>query len=690
VRSLGPVSATTEDSIPPSAQPSDSQTAHAAHSDESAAADSVEALLQKAVRLLGGTHRAGQAQMAKSVADAIKDGVHLLVQAGTGTGKSLGYLVPALRHALNENERVIISTATLALQRQLMLRDIPLVTQSIGKELGRPAKITLLKGRQNYVCKHKLHGGMPDEPDGLFDMEPAAEEAQEQPSELGAEVMRLRKWAQETQTGDRDDLVPGVSEKAWRQVSVSALECLGAAKCPMAAECFSEQVRSDAQSADVVVTNHAMLALSTTGENSVLPEHEVVIVDEAHDLTQRVTAAVTGELSASAVEAAARTVRRHAGLPTTDLDAGAQSLASALEKTPAGWLQTGLPAETAEAVAAIHNAARELMSIVRADDKPASEQNAQSHKQLAHAALEAIFEVCERLTGLNEHDVAWCTQPSEWNDRKPALHIAPLNVAGLLRNSVLEKRSAIFTSATLKLGGEFSSVAGSIGLQGSQGGNWRGVDVGSPFDYAKQGILYVARHLPRPGEDPDQTHAELRRLISASDGGVLGLFSSRRAAQLAAQVLREICDVPILCQGDDVLPTLVSQFASDAATCLFGTISLWQGVDVPGQNCRVVAIDRIPFPRPDDPVAQARSRAVEAAGGNGFMAVSVNHAALLLAQGTGRLIRSGSDRGVVAVLDSRLATAGYGRYLLNSLPEFWRTTDAQKTQQALKRLAQDM
>lgn len=660
---------------PKSTKPSDS------------APDAVANLLSEAVAKLGGVHREGQESMARAAAQAIDDGVHLLVQAGTGTGKSLGYLVPALHHAVTKNERVIVSTATLALQRQLMTRDIPLVTEAIGKKLPRPADVTLLKGRQNYVCTHKLHGGIPDEPDSLFDIEAAGPKTDDT-SELGAEVVRVRKWAQETDTGDRDDLVPGVSDRAWRQVSVTALECLGAAKCPMAAECFSEQAREDAQSADVVVTNHAMLALEATGENNVLPEHDVVIVDEAHELTQRVTAAVSGELSAASVESAARTVRRHAGLPTSDLDAGASNLEKALESTPSGWLQRGLPAATAESVAAIHAAVRDLLSIIRADDKSGAAKG-DSHKQLAHAALDALFDVCERLVAATEHDVVWCTQPSNWDDRKPALHIAPLNISGLLRNSVLEKRSAIFTSATLKLGGEFTPIARGIGLKGEDGATWRGLDVGSPFDYSRQGILYVARHLPRPGEDPDKTHAELRRLITASDGGVLGLFSSRRAAQLAAQALRETTDVPILCQGDDVLPTLVSQFAQDSRTCLFGTISLWQGVDVPGRNCRVVAIDRIPFPRPDDPIAQARARAVEAGGGNGFMAVSVHHAALLLAQGVGRLIRTDSDRGVVAVLDSRLATAGYSRFLVNSLPDFWRTTDPEKTVSALERLAQE-
>lgn len=642
------------------------------------------ALLRDAVDHLGGTHRSGQEDMAREVAQAMEDGVHLLVQAGTGTGKSLGYLLPALAHALTADERVIISTATLALQRQLLRRDIPVVLEAVGEKLERRANITLLKGRQNYVCLHKLHGGIPEEPDSLFSLEGDAAQ-EEEPSSMGREVMRLRQWAERTETGDRDDLVPGVSDRAWRQVSVSALECLGAAKCPMAAECFSEQARVEAQEADVVVTNHAMLALEAVGENSVLPESEIVIVDEAHELTSRITSAVSAELHVGAVESAASTVRRHASMATTDLDAGAHALESAFQEIAGGWLRTGLPPAAAEAVAQIHAAARELLSAIR-QEKPAAGADAQ--RQLATAALESVFEVCERLQGATEFDVVWCTLPSNWDDRKPTLHIAPLNVSALLRGSILEKRSAVFTSATLKLGGEFSPIARAIGLQGEEGGTWRALDAGSPFNYAKQGILYVARHLPRPGEDADKTHAELAEIISAARGGVLGLFSSRRAAETAAKVVRELVDVPILCQGDDVLPTLVSQFAQERDSCLFGTISLWQGVDVPGDSCRVVTIDRIPFPRPDDPIAQARARAVEAAGGNGFMAVSVHQAALLLAQGAGRLIRTPEDRGVVAVLDPRLATASYGRFLANSLPEFWRTANKETVRQALRRLAE--
>jgi ATP-dependent DNA helicase DinG len=222
-----------------------------------------------------------------------------------------------------------------------------------------------------------------------------------------------------------------------------------------------------------------------------------------------------------------------------------------------------------------------------------------------------------------------------------------------------------------------------------QGATWQALDVGSPFDYRRQGICYVAKHLPAPGREP-ATQAqldEIEALVRAAGGRTLGLFSSRRAATAAAAAMRERLDVPVLVQGDDQLGTLVDRFTEDPATCLFGTLSLWQGVDVPGATCRLVVIDRIPFPRPDDPVSSARSEAVARAGGNGFMAVAASHAALLLAQGSGRLIRTTADRGVVAVLDPRLVTSRYGEYLLRSMPPFWRTTDRQVALDALSRLA---
>ncbi len=666
----------------------------------------VEELLDLAVGALGGGRREGQHRMAVEVAEAIDEGRHLLVQAGTGTGKSLGYLVPAVRHAVLADERVIVSTATLALQRQVITRDLPLVASAVAPQLPRAPKIALLKGWHNYLCLHKTGGGYPVDDATLFDLpsDPA-----EHPAEAGAararredgktsladHVRRLHAWAHETDTGDRDELVPGVPDRAWRQVSVTSLECLGQ-RCPLLAECFPERARAAAREADVVVTNHAMLGIAVSGSPGVLPEHAVVVVDEAHELADRATSAATVDLSLTSIEHAARLARRHAGAETSALDAAAQEFGSLIATAQAGSFPLGLPDELRTAVGAVRDALRELMSRIKPDAAKAKDAPDGGAK-MAQSAVLQLFEVAERMAAEDSSsDVLWCSRPGDgpgsgWGDGVSRLHAAPLHVAGLIRSGLLGESTGIFTSATLALGGQFDAIAGSLGLgrEDDGGGRWHGVDVGSPFDYPRQGILYVAKHLPAPGREP-ATEAqldEIASLVEAAGGRTLGLFSSRRAANAVAEAMRERLDVPVLAQGDDQLPTLVKQFAKDPATCLFGTISLWQGVDVPGPSCQLVIIDRIPFPRPDDPVKAARARAIEKAGGNGFMSVSATHAALLLAQGAGRLIRTTQDRGVVAVLDPRLATARYGTFLTRSMPDFWPTTDGRIVREALRRLA---
>ncbi|ROS77184.1 ATP-dependent DNA helicase [Cellulomonas sp. PhB143] len=658
----------------------------------------VQELLSAAVASLGGRPRAGQQEMAEAVAAAVGSGEHLLVQAGTGTGKSLGYLVPAVRHAVTEDERVVVSTATLALQRQVITRDLPLVVDALAGLLPRPPQVALLKGWHNYLCQHKVAGGYPQDDATLFDM-PGAEHAgaAEHPSAgssrrpddagLGAQVVRARAWAEETATGDRDDLVPGVSDKAWRQLSVTALECLGQ-RCPMLDGCFPEAARALAREADVVVTNHAMLGIAASGSPGVLPEHAVVVVDEAHELSDRVTAAATVDLSVPAVEHAARLARRHGATVTDDLDAASRLLGTVLAGLPPERFPEGLPDTARVAVAAVRDAARHLVSALKPDTSQGS--SVEPGLKMAQAAVLALMEIAERMAAdPTGHDVLWCTHPAAgWGeDSTTRLHAAPLAVHGLIRENLLGERSGVFTSATLALGGSFEPVARTLGLGGSDDA-WEGIDVGSPFDYAGQGILYVAKHLPTPGRDAATEHQldEIADLVRAAGGRTLGLFSSRRAAVAAAEAMRERLDVPVLCQGEDQLATLVAQFAADPATCLFGTLSLWQGVDVPGPTCQLVLIDRIPFPRPDDPVRSARARAVEQSGGNGFMQVSAAHAALLLAQGAGRLIRSQEDRGVVAVLDPRLATARYGSFLRGSMPGFWPTSDRATVIAALERL----
>jgi ATP-dependent DNA helicase DinG len=636
----------------------------------------VRELLAEAVSGISGAERPGQVTMAEAVWDAMRTGEHLAVQAGTGTGKSLAYLVPAFLQAVAGGGAVVVSTATIALQRQLVDRDLPRLAKTLSKPLGREPEFAILKGRRNYLCKAKV-GGAAHEDDGqdaLF----------EPTSMLGRQVKRLHEWAGDTETGDRDELVPGVSEQAWRQVSVSARECVGANKCPFGPQCFAEKAKRKAGESDIVVTNHALLAIDAISEG-ILPEHQVVIVDEAHELVDRVTSVATGELSSVVVDMAQRRCARILGAERTHklTDAG-NALGTLLQISPAGRMDS-LDEALAASLAALRDAASEVGNAIRSAKSEAEAAAAQA----AEATLEELYETADRVLdafgpGIAERDeVVWVERPE---DGQPSLYVAPLEVSELLAGELFSDRTVVLTSATLTLGGSFDPLARQWGLAGEP--NWSAVDVGSPFDHPKSGILYVAKHLADPGREglSDEYLQEMWELIKAAGGRTLGLFSSMRAAKQATAALRDSLKFPLLCQGDDSTGLLVKQFAEDEETCLFGTLSLWQGVDVPGRSLSLVIIDRIPFPRPDDPLASARTRAAGARGGNGFMEVSATHAALLLAQGAGRLLRSMSDRGVVAVLDPRLVTKRYGDFLRTSLPPFWTTTDPEVVRGALRRL----
>lgn len=637
----------------------------------------LDALLDAAVQAVGGSTRPGQVRMAHAVRDAVEDEEHLLVQAGTGTGKSLAYLVPALAHGVATGKPAVVATATLALQAQIIERDLPAIADALTPLLGRRPTYALVKGRSNYVCRHKVSGGFPEDPDeGLMPVADVDREA----SRLGQEVLRLREWAEETSTGDRDDLVPGVSNRAWRQVSVGARECLGS-KCPVAGDCFVENTREAARDADLVVTNHSFLAIDAFEGRHLLPGHDLLIIDEAHELTDRVTATVTGEVSGATVLAAARSAARF-----TDVDswqAAGESLQAVLEPLPEGRL-TGLSDAVAMHLGQVRDAARAVLSGL----KPESGAAVDGARQMAQAAAQEIFDVTERLVAERELDVAWISKDPR---RGAVIRVAPMSVAAQLADKIFHERTVVLTSATLELGGSFDAVAGTVGLRGPNSPRWSGLDVGSPFDYPAQAIAYVAQHLPPPGRDGAGAAVfdEIEDLIRAAGGRTLGLFSSRRAAQAAAEQLRErLSDtgIEVLCQGEDQTPTLVRRFAATPSTCLFGTLTLWQGVDVPGSSNQLVIIDRIPFPRPDDPLSSARSEAISRRGGNGFMAVAATHAALRLAQGAGRLVRRQDDRGVVAFLDSRMMSARYAGFLQRSLPPFWPTTDKDLVLHALRRL----
>ncbi|WP_284796678.1 ATP-dependent DNA helicase [Corynebacterium rhinophilum] len=634
-----------------------------------------ETLLGAAVDALGGSRREGQVRMANAVSKALEKERHLAVQAGTGTGKSLAYLVPAIRHAMNSGSTVVVSTATLALQRQLVERDLPRLTEALADVMERTPTFAIMKGRNNYVCLNKI-AATPDDPEALID--------ESDISYRGKAVRRIHDWAQETETGDRDDLEPGVPDLVWRAVSVTSNECLGAGRCPHGADCFAEEARRAAADVDIIVTNHAMLAIDAISEANILPEHDVAIIDEAHELDGRITSVSTAEITSRAIKMAANRAKSlgNAG----NLAELADEFDDLLRvQEPGRWTDLD---ETSQAhLRALADEFLRVKSLIsrapegEANDDPeknAERQNLSNHLTDLAEAIRRILEVFATDDPAVQDDVVWL----EGTD---TLAVAPLSIAHMLRENLFGEQTVVLTSATLALGGRFDAMAAQWGLPS---GTYDTLDAGTPFDPAKAGILYTAKHLPAPGRDglSSETLEEIYELIMAAGGRTLGLFSSRRAAEEAAEALAPRLPFDLYVQGEDAIGTLVDKFSTKENSCLFGTLTLWQGVDVPGPSCSLVLIDRIPFPRPDNPLLQARSQAADAAGRSGFMEVSANHAALLMAQGSGRLLRHVTDRGVVAVLDNRLEYKRYGAFLKASMPRFWQTTNPETVRGALKRL----
>ncbi|MCI6574223.1 MAG: ATP-dependent DNA helicase [Actinomycetaceae bacterium] len=637
-------------------------------------------VLQSLVAEFGGQSRAGQEQMVQYVAHALETSGHVLVQAGTGTGKSLAYLVPVLLWCAREQRRAIISTATLALQRQIIEHDAPLVAAAVGKIIHRTPKVVLLKGWNNYACLRKAAGGYPE--DGALISRIEAEYGDLESTSTGKDVVRAREWALESDTGDRDDLVPGVSDRVWAHVSLPKRECIGES-CPLRESCFPALARYGAEEADVVVTNHSLIGVQSSG-TAVLPPTDAYVIDEAHVLVERVTAQLTASLSHFDIAGVARLLRR-CGLDDLMLDASAEEIEAVLKSLPPERI-TMVPDDLADALTRLLGRIQEAMESADALKVRGEEQVTLRHilrtrlADIAHMVEQVIAE-----PSAGSDLVLWHSVYGETD----YLNAAPLDVSRAIAHHIFADAPAVLTSATLKIGGSFEPIAARVGFSYLDRTSWDAVDVGTPFQHEKQGILYVAAHLPEPNKDGygNEQLNEILELVKASDGGALGLFTSRAAAERATEFMREHSGLPVLCQGEDQLPTLIREFADDDRASLFGTMALWQGVDVPGRTLRLVVIDRIPFPRPNEPLTQARSEAVQARHGNAFMEVSATQAALLLAQGAGRLLRSVHDRGVVAVLDPRLRTKRYASYLLATMPQMWRTTDAHLVRAALARLA---
>ena len=660
----------------------------------------VRSALDAAVVAIGGQPRDGQIEMAEAVANALSDRHHLLVQAGTGTGKSLAYLVPALVHG----KKVLVATATLAFQRQLIERDLPKIKGALEKELKRDISFAIYKGVGNYVCLQKMNNA-PDDPETQAVLEI---------SSLESDAKRLRAWAQSKgATGDRDD-APDVDRRVWAANSVSGRECMGADDCPSGSKCFAALAKAKAQTADIVVTNHTLLAIEIVDSHPILPERDAIILDEAHEFMDRTTQAVTEELTAARVSRAANMARKH--MPGKASDAffkAAEKFAAAIgdyaddlkaDPAKAGRLDK-LPSQLEAPLRAVKEAVSAVSALIAADAE-IIDPNSMAERARVKGALNEINQTATKLLKPGHTHVLW------FEPTYSTLYLAPLAVSDVLRGNLLTQTPVIATSATLTVGKSFDAIAKNIGFviagkndeeneedesEADEKGmmdpaNLQILDVGSPFDFANQGMLYLPKDLPEPGRDGPSKEAltELGELIEAAGGRTLALFSSWRGVEMADEHLRKVLaelKLPIITQrrGDSVGP-LVEKFAKDERSILLGTISLWQGIDVPGPSCTLVAIDRIPFPRPDEPVLSARAAEADAAGGSGFMQISLPRAALLLAQGTGRLIRSLDDRGVVAILDSRIVNKRYGSLLLNSMPPFWRTHDGEVIKEALRRL----
>ena len=655
----------------------------------------VRSALEVAVEAIQGSPRAGQIEMAEAVTNAIIDQHHLMVQAGTGTGKSLAYLVPAIA----SGKRTLIATATLALQRQLVDRDLPKIVPALEKSLGREIKYGIYKGVGNYVCLQKLNSEEPD-PDTELVLEI---------SSLGKDAQRLRAWAETPGvSGDRDE-APEVDRRVWAASSVSGRECVGADICNFGSKCFAANAKAKALSSDIVVTNHTLLALEIVESHPILPERDLIVLDEAHEFMDRTTQAVTEELTTTRVARAAAMARKYKPISNKLVDSftnAADDFADAMELFAERFhgdsdfnrkLET-LPEELEGAVRRVRESAQAIMQFLQADDE-IIDTTELAERARVKGAVNEVSVTAQKLLKLGNGQVLW------YEPTFKTLYLAPLSVSNVLRKNMLRQTPVIATSATLTVGGGFEAMAKQIGfITGEEAdeepeedlidpANVQMLDVGSPFDFAQQGMLYLPRHLPEPSRDgvAPEVLEHLGELIDAAGGRTLALFSSWRGVEAADAHLRKVlAELPIRIitqkRGDAVGP-LVEKFASDETSVLLGTMTLWQGVDVPGKACTLVAIDRIPFPRPDDPVMSARSAEADAAGRSGFMSVSLPRAALLLAQGTGRLIRSSEDRGVVAILDSRIVTKRYGNILLNSIPPLWRTSDPAVVAESLKRLS---
>ncbi|MFP5319257.1 MAG: ATP-dependent DNA helicase [Acidimicrobiia bacterium] len=616
-------------------------------------------------RLPGGETREGQLEMCAAVADALKTGEHLVVEAGTGVGKSLAYLVAAVK----SGRRVVVATARRPLQDQLIRRDVPFVASAF------PVEAAVLKGRSNYLCVAKLAEvatGLrgPSAGTGVADTQ-----GRLTTDARTAVLTRLAQWVAEPEAGDLADAPVPVDPGLRSLVTVAAQECPGAKDCRFGDECLAERALDRARSAQLVVTNIDLYCLDLVVGGGLLGEHDAVIVDEAHELeaiASRTLGLELGRRRLGWLAAQLRGLLVPGSEEPVRLDRVGEHLSAALGTFAGKRVDPSDPA-IAGVLAAADDAVADVVEVLRKlpDDDPRRPRAVQAGSSLLADLRTARTPPAGQ--------VAWVPEGNE-----PVLHLAPVDVGPTLATLLHAKRTTILTSATLSVGGSLEPLAARLGLDGKR----RLLRVASPFDYRNQALLYCAAHLPDPRR-PDFDAAaldELAGLVEAAGGRTLALFTSHRMLRLAAEALRSRFPWTVLVQDGPPSPGLVEQFRDDEQACLLATMGYWQGVDVPGPSLSLVAVDRIPFPPLRDPLLDARRDAARDGGRTPFEVVDLPIAATLLAQGAGRLIRSTTDRGVVAVLDPRLAKASYRPAILGSLPRMRRTVDGDEVRRFLAAL----
>lgn len=657
----------------------------------------------------GGTHRPQQEKMVDLVEDAIVNKKNAIVQAGTGTGKSLGELIPAVV----TGKRVVVSTATKQLSEQIVNIDLPDLAKAAQEELGEPLSYHLLKGRDNYLCKRKMAdmqslGERAEEHMSELEMEMAEEEEEEEApmvpvkDKRAVETQNLMEWGQSTSNGDRS-YAPPVSNEIWAQFSSTSAECPGAKSCPFGEECFAEYARYKAKAAKIAVVNHSISGLDMVSNGGLLGDRDVFIFDEVHELDNYLSSAWGDELTSrkfvnlnkeikTAFEASSKIVADYSDTLfklSEDLGDFLGSLKENMRLTP-----ENMPKELTAILDEAYTTLTKLSQEVVREGKKMAEGDARLRVEAYAGTVDSALGSVVLLRDDDPEIVRWI----EIGEKRGSIKAAPLRVGPMLQE-FLTKREAtmVATSATISVGGGFSIPAHNLGMDEEDAPEYTADDVGTPFDYKKQGMLYVPNPdaFPAPiGKDrfehKEAVKEEALELVKASGGRALFLSSTFSGAKDTGAYLRKHLEregIRVLIQGEAPNQQLTDEFVLDETSVLCATMGMWHGLNAPGKTCQLVMIDKIPFTPKGDPLITARQEYSTSQGRNGFMEVYVAEAATKLSQGAGRLIRTEEDKGVIAIFDTRLLTKSYGKALIKGLPPSNRFADLEVVKQALSRLS---